>query len=107
MLYHKTTSREVYEERLARHPGADDVVLVNGEGAVTETTIANLLVRIDGTWCTPPLGTGCLPGVHRAKLIEEGAIVVRLLTPADVRAADELAVVNSVRLWRPAVLVVD
>lgn len=104
MLYHKTTRREPYDDRLARHPEADDVVLVNAAGEVTETTIANLLARLDGRWCTPPLDSGCLPGVYRERLLDEGAVVERRLTPADLRAADGLAVVNSVRLWRDAVL---
>ncbi|MBM3695007.1 MAG: aminodeoxychorismate synthase component I [Actinobacteria bacterium] len=105
MLYHKTTRRELYEDRLTRHPEADDVVLVNEAGEVTETTIANVLARLDGTWCTPPLESGCLPGVYRERLLEEGMVVERRLTPADLRAADDLAVVNSVRLRRRAVLV--
>jgi para-aminobenzoate synthetase/4-amino-4-deoxychorismate lyase len=105
MLYHKTTSRGLYEDRLARHPKADDVVLVNETGQVTETTIANILARLDGEWCTPPLDSGCLPGVYREHLLDEGVIMERRLTPADLRAADELAVVNSVRLWRSAELV--
>ena len=107
MLYHKTTARKPYEERRDRHPEADDVVLVNAAGEVTETTIANLLVRLDGTWCTPPLDSGCLPGVYRECLLERGAVVERRLTPTDLRTADELAVVNSVRLWRSAVLEVE
>jgi para-aminobenzoate synthetase/4-amino-4-deoxychorismate lyase len=104
MLYHKTTRRQPYEERLARHADADDVVLVNGSGEVTETTIANLLVRLDGIWYTPPLESGCLPGVYRRRLLDEGRVAERPLRPADLDAADDLAVVNSVRLWRPAEL---
>jgi para-aminobenzoate synthetase/4-amino-4-deoxychorismate lyase len=105
MLYHKTTSRAAYEDRLARHPEADDVVLVNEAREVTETTIANVLVRLDGMWYTPPLDSGCLPGIHRECLLEEGRVAERRLTPADLRRAEKLAVANSVRLWRPARLV--
>jgi len=104
LLYHKTTYRARYEERLGRHPGADDVVLVNPAGEVTETTVGNIVALIDGTWCTPPLDCGCLPGVFRERLLAEGGAVERRLTPADLRAAEGLAVVNSVRLWRRAVL---
>jgi para-aminobenzoate synthetase/4-amino-4-deoxychorismate lyase len=104
LLYHKTTSRVLYEDRLAHHPDADDVVLVNDAGEVTETSIANILARLEGRWCTPPLDSGCLPGVYRERLLEEETVVERRLTPADLRAAEDLAVVNSVRLWRRAVL---
>lgn len=102
MLFHKTDARRIYDSALARHPEADDVVLVNERGEVTETTVGNLLARIGGAWCTPPLDSGLLPGVHRARLVARGDVREAVLTPADLRAATELAVVNSVRLWRPA-----
>ena len=104
-LFHKTTRRTVYEDAAARHPQADDVVLVNESGCVTETTIASLVARIDGVWWTPPIEAGCLPGVERGRLIASGELSVRDLTIADLEAAEELAVVSSLRGWRPAVLV--
>jgi para-aminobenzoate synthetase/4-amino-4-deoxychorismate lyase len=103
-LRHKTTRRDVYAERAARHPDADDVVLINQYGQVTETTIANLCVRLDGRWWTPPVTVGCLPGVERGRLLDVDAIAERPLTAGDVERAEGLAVVNSLRGWRPAVL---
>jgi para-aminobenzoate synthetase / 4-amino-4-deoxychorismate lyase len=103
-LYHKTTRRRRYEEAAARHPDADDVVLVNRHGEVTETTIANVAVRLGDTWFTPPVWAGCLPGVERGRLVRLGRLRERELTPADVRGAEELALVSSLRGWRPAVL---
>jgi len=102
MLFHKTDARDRYDSRRARHPGADDVVLVNERGEVTETSIANLVARIGGRWYTPPLESGLLPGVERDRLLAEGTIEERVLTPSDLREAAELAVINSVRSWRPA-----
>ena len=104
LLRHKTTRRAVYDVRAARHPDADDVVLVNERGEVTETTVANLAVRVGGRWWTPPTSSGCLPGVERGRLLAEGVLAERVLTVADLRAADELALVSSLRGWRPAVL---
>ncbi|UOY03962.1 aminotransferase class IV [Blastococcus sp. PRF04-17] len=103
-LVHKTTRRSVYSTRAARHPDADDVVLVNERGEVTETTIANLAVRIDGRWWTPPTSSGCLPGIERGRLLEVGALTERVLTPADLGAAEAVALVSSLRGWRPAML---
>jgi para-aminobenzoate synthetase / 4-amino-4-deoxychorismate lyase len=105
--YHKTTRRSDYEAAAARHPGADDVVLVNDRGRVTETTIANLAVFVDGRWCTPPVDSGCLPGVERRRLLESGRLVERDLSRDDLVAAEALAVVSSLRGWRPARLVDD
>jgi len=103
-LYHKTTRRHTYTSRARRHPDADDVVLVNEHGQLTETTTANLAVRLDGTWWTPPVAAGCLPGIQRAALVELGQLRERALTPRDLYHADRIAVLNSLRGWRPAVL---
>ena len=102
--HHKTSRREPYTSRRARHPSADEVVLVNERGEVTEATSACIAVRLDGRWWTPPLGDGCLPGIERGRLVSDGVLAERVLRPADLRRADGLALVNSLRGWRPAVL---
>jgi para-aminobenzoate synthetase/4-amino-4-deoxychorismate lyase len=102
--HHKTSRRDPYTSRRARHPWADEVVLVNERGEVTETSTANIAVRLDGRRWTPPLGDGCLPGVERRRLVADGVLAERVLTPADLRRADELALVNALRGRRPAVL---
>lgn len=102
--HHKTSRRLPYTARRARHPDADEVVLVNERGEVTETCTTNIAVHLDGRWWTPPYGDGCLPGVERGRLLAEGVLRERVLTPADLRRADGLALVNALRGWRPAVL---
>ncbi|TQC49734.1 aminotransferase [Rhodococcus sp. WS4] len=104
LLGHKTTVRERYDRRRRRNPGADDVVLVNELGHVTETTIANLAARIDGVWWTPPLSSGCLPGVERSWQLDRGSMRERILTPADLLAAEALAVTSSLKGVLPATL---
>ena len=104
LRYHKTTRRRVYQEAAARHPEADDVVLVNDLGEVVETTIANLAVRIGDEWLTPPVDAGCLPGTFREELIDSGVLRERRLAVADLVQTDEIAVMNSVRGWRSAKL---
>ena len=103
-LFHKTTLRDRYERARAAHPSADDVLLLNERGAVTESTVANVAARIDGRWWTPPLGSGLLPGTCRTELVARGELFERTLMVEDLRRAEELALVSSVRLWRPAVL---
>jgi para-aminobenzoate synthetase/4-amino-4-deoxychorismate lyase len=105
LLFHKTSRREPYDRRRLRRPDVDDVVLVNGRGELTEVTTANLAVRCDGRWWTPPLDSGVLPGVERARLVGLGRLAERVLTAADLAAAEEVAVVNSLRGWRSAVVV--
>jgi para-aminobenzoate synthetase/4-amino-4-deoxychorismate lyase len=104
-LFHKTTRRAPYERRRERRPDVDDVLLVNGNGQVTESTIANLAVRIDDRWVTPPVEVGLLPGTYRAILVRDGTLTERAVTAQEVGTAEELALVSSVRGWRPAELV--
>ena len=102
LLFHKTVLRDGYEDRRSRRPDVDDVVLVNERGEVTETTIANIAVRIGQRWVTPPLGSGCLPGTYRAELLDGGDLEEAVVTLDDLRAASEVAAFNSVRGWREA-----
>jgi len=104
MLFHKTTLRRTYEAAAARHPEADDVMLVNRRGEITESTVANVALRLGGRWWTPPLESGLLPGVERAAALATGRIQERVITARDVRRAESLALLSSVRGWRPAKL---
>lgn len=104
-LFHKTTNRKVYEDALASRPDCDDVILWNDSGDVTESTIANLVIAVDGNFYTPPVHAGLLPGTLRAQLLEEGSVVERSIRREDLAAADEIFLINSLRGWRPAVLV--
>jgi para-aminobenzoate synthetase / 4-amino-4-deoxychorismate lyase len=97
LLYHKTTVRTVYDAAAARHPESDDVALVNEAGEVTETTIANLLVRIEGRWCTPPVSAGCLPGAARAALLATGEVEERSITVDELLTAEAVERVNALR----------
>ncbi|GAA4519784.1 aminodeoxychorismate synthase component I [Brachybacterium paraconglomeratum] len=101
---HKTTVREHFAAAKARHPGAEDVVLLGEHGRAVETTSATLAARIDGLWCTPPMADGCLAGVGRQLALERGELVERPLSAEGVRGAEELAVLSSARGWRRAVL---
>lgn len=98
--YHKTLERDRYPTSVE-----GEVLMVNLDGNVTETNVSNLMVRIGNRWFTPPLGSGCLPGVYRRKLLDENTVEERVLNLDEMRSADELAVTNAVRGWRKAVLV--
>jgi para-aminobenzoate synthetase/4-amino-4-deoxychorismate lyase len=104
-LFHKTSMRRPYRDAADRHPHADDVLLVNDRGEVTESTIANLAVRLDGRWWTPPLACGLLPGIGREIALEEGRLEERPMTADEVRSGADLALVSDARGWRRAALV--
>ncbi len=98
-LYHKTTWRGVYERARASRPGCDEVLLYNERGELTEGTIANLVIRIDGQPLTPPVACGLLPGTYRQELLDSGAITERVLRPEDLAEAEAVYLINSVRRW--------
>ena len=103
-LFHKIVDRSLYQTRTARHRAADDVMLVNEHGMVTETTIANVAFLIDGLWVTPPREDGLLAGVLRRSLLDEGSLKERSVTVDEALVAPAVAVINSVRGWRSAVI---
>jgi para-aminobenzoate synthetase/4-amino-4-deoxychorismate lyase len=105
MRYHKTTRRELLEAARARHPDYDEVLLVNEHGQLTEGSYHNLVVKLAGKLVTPPLSTGLLPGVLREELLEQGIISERILYPDDLKRAEEIWLVNSVRGWRRCMVI--
>jgi para-aminobenzoate synthetase/4-amino-4-deoxychorismate lyase len=105
MLFHKTTLRARYDAAAGRYPDADDVVLVNIRGEVTETTRATIAARIDGRWVTPPLDAGLLPGCEREALLADGTLTEAPIALETFVQAEEIAFLNSVRGWCRAELV--
>jgi len=98
-LYHKTTRRAVYEAARAARSNCDDVILWNGRGELTESTIANLVLDLDGVSWTPPVECGLLPGTMRARLLAEGRIREARFRREDLRGAARVRLLNSVRGW--------
>jgi para-aminobenzoate synthetase/4-amino-4-deoxychorismate lyase len=103
-LYHKCVDRSRYDGALAAAPGMFDVVLWNADGEATELTRGNLVAELDGQCVTPPIDCGLLGGTLRAELLDRGDIEERVITLDDVRRADRLWFVNSLRGWVPIAL---
>jgi branched-chain amino acid aminotransferase len=93
----------------AHAEGLDEVVLLNERGEVSECTSANIFVAQGGQVYTPPLSSGCLPGVTRAVLIEEIRpasglrVSERTLLPSDLESADEVFITSTTRELLPVV----
>lgn len=101
-LFHKTTRREIYDRAWAqaRSAGLVDLIFCNEKEEVTEGAISNLIVEKNGRFFTPPLDCGLLPGVMRARLLEDETgleIEQRVLSEDDLRQADCIYLCNSVR----------
>ncbi|MBN2684055.1 MAG: chorismate-binding protein [Pontiellaceae bacterium] len=103
-LFHKTTHRTVYELAKAARPDCDDVILWNERGEVTESAIANVVIEKDGRLLTPPVECGLLGGTFREHLLKNGALEEGVVTRDDLRAADKIYLINSVRRWQQGIL---
>ncbi len=78
----------------AQDCGADEALLLDREGFVTETSGANLFAVLRGVVCTPPLDS-VLEGVTRATVISlldsvGTKVVERRMTRDDIYTADEV-----------------
>ncbi len=104
-LFHKTTLRGLYDAARAERPDAFDVLLANEEGELTEFTIGNLVVELDGELVTPPREAGLLAGVMRAELLARGEVRERPVRVADLARARSVWLVNAVRGRVPVRLV--
>lgn len=103
-LFHKTTRRAVYDAALAVRGAADDVLLWNERGEITETCAANIVVQFGDEYLTPPVECGLLGGTLRAALLEQGKIRERVIAWDELVDARALYRINSVRGWQSASL---
>jgi len=102
-LFHKTTHRDIYEMAKADYPDCDEVILWNDRGEVTEGCITNVVIRKAGKLITPPIECGLLAGTFRAHLLKSGEIEEGIVTVEELRSAEEVFLVSSVRKWHKAV----
>ena len=81
-------------------PDCDDVLLYNEKNELTEFTIGNLIVEMDGRLYTPPISCGVLAGTFRAHLLETGQVEERVIRIDELKKCTKFFFVNSVRKWR-------
>ncbi len=86
----------------AQARGCDETILLNERGEVAECTSANIFIARGAEVLTPPLSSGCLPGVTREILLSEirvpgYCIRERALTPAEVESADDVFITSTTR----------
>ena len=99
-LYHKTTNRGIYESARKDFPEYDDVLLYNEKDELTEFTIGNLVVEMDGKFFTPPISCGLLPGVFRAHLLDTGQVEEKTIRIEELKGCQKIFLVNSLRKWQ-------
>jgi branched-chain amino acid aminotransferase len=89
--------------REARARGADDVLILNLAGEVTEASVSNVAFVRRGTVVTPPLSAGILSGITRG-LVLGGvaaaaglAVVEETVRPEDFPAMDECFLLSTTK----------
>lgn len=94
------TSVLALEEARAR--GAEEALLVDGEGRVLEGTTSNVFGVRDGRLVTPPEELGILAGITRARLFRVAQssgveLEIRAFTVAELTGFDEVFISSSIR----------
>jgi len=90
----------------AQAKGFDEVILLNERGEVAECTSANIFIAKGNQVWTPPISSGCLPGVTRGVLLEEVhvpgfSIGEKVVFPGDLESADEVFITSTTRELLP------
>jgi len=94
---YKTTRRGIYNA--SRVPGADQTLHFNQRGELTESTTMNVVLEIGGKKLTPALSSGLLDGTLRRHLVDKGELKEQVLLVDDLKKADRVWLINSVRGW--------
>ena len=76
--------------------GIDEIIIIKN-GLITDTTIANISLKIDDIWYTPQ--TPILQGTQREKLLYEGKIQPKKLSIDALHEASQIGFMNAMIGW--------
>jgi len=84
----------------AKARGADEGLMLNDKGHITEGTVCNLFLVLQRRLLTPSLGSGVLPGITREIILEiaksQGIKTIETeISPSRLKAAEEAFLTNS------------
>jgi len=90
----------------AQRRGFDEALLLNERGEVAECTSANIFIANGSQVWTPPLNSGCLPGITRELLLGEIdvpgiQIGEKAILPGELESADEVFITSTTRNLLP------
>ncbi len=104
---HKTTSRSHLNSFLTQSKGADDVLLFNERGEITSFCNGNVILELQGAWVTPPVESGCLPGIGVWKFRQKEKVITRPVQFAEIGSATRILLSNAVVGVREVELTLD
>lgn len=99
LLYHKTTKREIFKESAEKIKNNEvfDEIYLNEKGEVTEGSRSNVVIKKDNKLYTPTIDSGLLNGTLRTHLLNKGIIQEQKLYLKDLKNADAIYCINSIR----------
>ncbi|APC91582.1 MULTISPECIES: chorismate-binding protein [Francisella] len=110
LFQHKTThnsTRGFYTKMHKKYINQDkncELIFLNEKNNITETRFYNIIIEKDNKLYTPQLDDGVLAGVARKSLIQQAKLQAKSLTLDDLKTADKVYLINSVRGLIPAYL---
>lgn len=90
----------------AKKLGADDALMINKDGQVTEGTTFNIWMFKNGYWVTPPSASGLLEGITRKRVLEicqeyHYPLKVENFSTEELLSAEEVFITSSTRSIMP------
>ena len=77
--------------------GEQEIIYHTADGKLLETSIGNLVLKMNSKIYTPPSTLGILPGIYRQYLLENGQVEEKILTIEDLKQAETVYGCNAVR----------
>lgn len=103
LFQHKTTAKEVrglYDSLYAEHLNSsmvDELIFINHDGVITESRYFNVIIDYADQLITSPVSEGLLPGVFRQKMLDDGSLLEKPITPLMLESAAAIYLCNDVR----------
>ena len=77
--------------------GEQEIIYHTADGKLHETSIGNLVLKMNSKLYTPPSTLSILPGIYRQHLLESGQVEEKVLTLSDLKQAEVIYACNAVR----------
>lgn len=89
----KYADRSSIDKLFSKKGAMDEILIVDKEGFIKDTSIANIAIKKDKTWFTPknPL----LKGTMREKFIEDNILIQKDIKLKDIENIDSFAIMNA------------
>ncbi|MBK8461220.1 MAG: aminotransferase class IV [Micropruina sp.] len=85
--------------------GVDEGLFATTSGDLCEGGVSNIFLGVGGRLVTPPLSSGCLPGVTRALICEQLPVIEQALPMSVLAGAEEAFLTSAIRGVQPISLI--